>query len=228
MVSVCSPNYLHDAHCRLAMRLNTTAICEKPLVISPWNLDQLMLLEGEYEAKVRTVLQLRLHDEALRLKASLAQSQEKVRDVNLTYVTRRGSWYHQSWKGQEEKSGGLIMNIGIHFFDLLLWLFGPPKSANVTARTNTRIQGRLELEKANVNWLLSVDINDLPPGHLESGKHAHRALTTDDDSFDFSTGFDDLHTRVYRQILEGGGYGIEDARPSIELVHRLRTLPLST
>ena len=227
-MSICSPNYLHDAHCRLALRLNTTPICEKPLVISPWNLDQLEQLETEYESKVKTVLQLRLHSEAQRLKSALAADKGRKRSVELIYVTRRGSWYHQSWKGTEEKSGGLIMNIGIHFFDLLLWLFGPPVGATVTARSGSRIKGRLELERADVNWLLSVDIDDLPGGHLEAGKHAHRALTTGDDRFDFSTGFDDLHTRVYRQILAGEGYGIEDARPSIELVHRLRTLPLST
>jgi UDP-N-acetyl-2-amino-2-deoxyglucuronate dehydrogenase len=226
-ISICSPNYLHDAHCRLAMRLDADAICEKPLVISPWNLDQLEQLEDDYGGKVYTVLQLRLHREAQRLKAMIEASPDQHFECDLQYITRRGPWYHQSWKGRAAKSGGLSMNIGIHFFDLLIWLFGEPERSFVTERTETKFRGRLELKRANVNWFLSIDVNDLPPGYLAQGRHAHRSLTLGDDGFDFSTGFDDLHTRVYEGILTGQGYRIADARPSIELVHRIRTCPLS-
>jgi UDP-N-acetyl-2-amino-2-deoxyglucuronate dehydrogenase len=226
-VSICSPNYLHDAHCRLALRLHANAICEKPLVISPWNLDQLVQLENEYGGRIFTILQLRQHQEALRLKAKLDASRREKVEVNLDYVTRRGPWYHQSWKGAEAKSGGLAMNIGIHFFDLLLWLFGGVQDIKVFTRSDDRLRGRLELEWATVNWSLSINLDDLPEGHLEKGLHAYRSLKMGEDEFDFSSGFDDLHTRVYESILRGEGYGIEDARPSIELVHRVRTCDLA-
>ncbi|MEE2755736.1 MAG: Gfo/Idh/MocA family oxidoreductase, partial [Myxococcota bacterium] len=224
-ISICSPNYLHDAHCRLAMRLNADAICEKPLVVSPWNLDQLEQLEEEYEGKVYTILQLRLHHEAQRLKRLVTENPNRNFDCNLSYVTRRGQWYHQSWKGRAAKSGGLSMNIGIHFFDLLIWLFGGVQKSVVTERTETKFRGELVLERATVRWFLSIDVDDLPSGHLERGLHAHRSLSIGDDGFDFSSGFDDLHTRVYEQILDGKGFGITDARPSIELVHSIRTCP---
>jgi UDP-N-acetyl-2-amino-2-deoxyglucuronate dehydrogenase len=228
-ISICSPNYLHDAHCRLALRVGATAICEKPLVISPWNLDQLTAMEQEYGQRVHTVLQLRLHAEAQRLKAQLeAQPKRERMDVELSYITRRGPWYHHSWKGDAEKSGSLAMNIGIHFFDLLLWLFGPAHESSVHVRTGDNLSGVLELEHARVRWFLSVNVHDLPDGWLASGKHAYRTLTMGDDSFDFSTGFDDLHTRVYERTLAGNGFGIEDARPSINLVHRIRTDELSS
>lgn len=224
-ISICSPNYLHDAHCRLAMRVDAHAICEKPLVISPWNLDQLEQLEQDYGRRIYTVLQLRLHTAVQALKAELARrsasTQDKV-DVELTYITRRGPWYHQSWKGSPSKSGTLTMNIGIHFFDLLLWLFGAVESSAVHHRDERRVAGYLELERARVRWMLSVAREDLPPGWLASGKHAYRALQMDDLAFDFSTGFDDLHTKVYADLLAGGGYGIADARPSINLVHAIR------
>jgi len=223
-VSICTPNYLHDAHCRLALRINAQAICEKPLVISPWNLDQLAQIEQEYGGRVYTVLQLRLHPETLRLKSRLeARPDGDKLDVRLDYVTRRGPWYHQSWKGQDEKSGTLAMNIGIHFFDLLLWLFGPVERSEVNLREPDRMRGTLELAGARVRWFLSIRPADLPPGYLESGRHAHRALVMGDDAFDFSSGFDDLHTRTYREILAGRGFGIEDARPSVELVHQIRS-----
>ena len=226
-VSICSPNYLHDAHCRLALRVHGNAICEKPLVISPWNLDQLTQLETEYGGRIYTVLQLRQHAEAIRLREKLLSSRREKVKVNLEYVTRRGPWYHQSWKGHENKSGGLAMNIGIHFFDLLLWLFGDVEHCAVHHRTAERFTGTLELEWASVTWSLSINLDDLPKGHLEKGLHAHRALTMGEDRFDFSTGFDDLHTKVYESIIKGEGYGIEDARPSIELVHRVRTCELT-
>ena len=229
LVTICTPNYLHDAHCRLALRVGADALCEKPLVISPWNLDQLREMEEEHGGRIYTVLQLRLHENVRRLKAQLDASprRDKV-DIELTYVTRRGPWYHQSWKGNAERSGTLAMNIGIHFFDMLIWLFGPVEHSEVHVRTPTRLAGYVELEGARVRWFLSIEVGDLPAGFLAAGKHAHRGLLLDGQEFDFSTGFDDLHTKVYQDVLNGGGYGIEDARASIELVHRVRTAELSS
>jgi UDP-N-acetyl-2-amino-2-deoxyglucuronate dehydrogenase len=230
-LSICSPNYLHDAHCRLAIRSGATAICEKPLVISPWNLDQLSSLEQEHHQKIYTVLQLRLHESVRGLKAKLAeqrrQNPNERTQIELTYITRRGQWYHQSWKGNSNKSGTLAMNIGIHFFDMLLWLFGQPTSQRVHTRENNKVGGVLTLANADVRWLLSIDAEDLPRDSVEQGRHAYRALQMGDSSFDFSTGFDDLHTKVYADILDGGGYGIEDARPAVELVHQIRHQALS-
>lgn len=227
-ISICSPNYLHDAHCRLAMRVHAHALCEKPLVISPWNLDALVELEQEYGRRIYTVLQLRLHDAVQQLKAELeATGAQRRMDVELTYITRRGPWYHHSWKGDPEKSGSLAMNIGIHFFDMLLWLFGQVEGNHVHHRDDRRVAGTLELERARVRWFLSVAYEDLPAESKAKGHHALRSLTLDGKAFDFSTGFDDLHTKVYHDVLSGGGFGIEDARPSIELVHHLRHLPLS-
>ena len=229
-LSICSPNYLHDAHCRLALRSGAAAICEKPLVISPWNLDQLSILEEESGQKVYTVLQLRLHEAVKALKAELSQTGregERIQ-VELTYVTRRGPWYHQSWKGDANKSGTLAMNIGIHFFDMLLWLFGGVQEQRVHVKEDQRVGGVMRLAKADVRWLLSIDSRDLPQASVEQGHHAYRALRMGDRSFDFSTGFDDLHTRVYEDILNGGGYGIEDARPAIELVHQVRHMEVSS
>lgn len=223
-ISVCTPNYLHDAHVRLAFRLKAHAICEKPLVISPWNLDQLEELEQEHQRRVFTVLQLRLHPAVQALKAALdADTSGQRKDISLTYVTARGSWYKSSWKGSEEKSGGLAMNIGVHFFDALLWLFGPMQRSSVHIANGVRLAGSLELERATVRWYLSVDRNDLPEHVRARGGSAFRALTIDGEDVDFSEGFTDLHTEVYRDILSGGGYGIEDARPAIELVHTIRT-----
>ena len=210
----------------MALRLDADAICEKPLVITPWNLDQLQELEVEYQRRILTVLQLRLHPEALRLKDKMASRQAGRLKVNLDYITRRGPWYHQSWKGQEDKSGGVAMNIGIHFFDLL-WLFGPVSRASVREREYEAVSGMLELRDADVEWRLSIRLSDLPEETRASGGHAFRALTVGDDQFDFSSGFDDLHDKVYQHIVDGGGFGVGEARPSIELVHKLRTLPLS-
>jgi len=220
-VSVCTPNYLHDAHCRLAMRVGADVICEKPLVTSPWNLDQLAQIETETGQRVYTVLQLRHHEAVRELKSSLLARGplEKRLKVRLDYVTRRGAWYHQSWKGNLEKSGGVAMNIGIHFFDLLLWLFGSCSGFSVAA-SRSWARGTLSLENADVAWNLSVDAADLPEGCVS---HAHRSLTIEGEPpFDFSTGFDDLHTRVYESMLAGHGYGIEAARPAVELAHRIR------
>jgi len=221
-VSICSPNYLHDAHVRLALRTGANALCEKPLVISPWNLDQLSALEAEYGRRVYTVLQLRFHPVLQQLRAELAAS-SSVHDVCLSYVTRRGPWYQVSWKGSPEKSGGLLMNIGIHFFDLLVWLFGEVEQAEVHLSSAEKLSGVLLLKRARVRWFLSVDGKDLPPGFLAQGKPASRSLQVDGREIEFSEGFGDLHSRVYEATLAGRGFGIEDARPSVELVHRLRT-----
>jgi UDP-N-acetyl-2-amino-2-deoxyglucuronate dehydrogenase len=234
-LSICSPNYLHDAHVRLALRVGADAICEKPLVINPWNLDQLAAMEQESGARVYNVLQLRLLPPLIELKKRIEASSGRAQ-VELTYVTRRGPWYHTSWKGQPEKSGGLPMNIGIHFFDLLHWIFGassagapsaPARSCEVHLREPDRWSGFLELERADVKWFLSVRQQDLPEQVVAQGKPAFRSITIDGQELEFSDGFGDLHTRVYRQILDGHGYGIEDARPSIEVAYRIRTAELA-
>ena len=223
-VSICSPNYLHDAHVRLALRVGATAICEKPLVINPWNLDQLASIEEETGSRVQTVLQLRLAPtvQALKARIEAAPPGEKF-DVELTYMSRRGRWYHVSWKGQEEKSGGLATNIGIHLFDLMLWLFGGVERSEVHAYDADRVAGVLELKRANVRWYLSTRAEDLPAEVRAKGGHAHRSIRLDGEEVEFSSGFTGLHTRVYEEIIAGRGYGIEDARPAIELAHRIRT-----
>ena len=223
-VSVCTPNYLHDAHVRLALRLGATAICEKPLVISPWNLDQLAELEEESDGGVRAILQLRHHPEVLKLQKRFELDRNRERaSVVLTYVTRRGSWYHSSWKGAEERSGGLAMNVGVHFFDLLLLLFGGVVNSQLHLRTASRMSGVVELEWARVRWFLSVDERDLPEEARASGAHAARSLTFDGEEIDLSAGFGDLHTKAYQEVLDGRGATISDTKPSIELVHRIRT-----
>ena len=227
-ISICSPNYLHDAHCRLAMRVGADVICEKPLVINPWNLDSLEEIENETGRKVNTVLQLRVHPELLKLQETLqADTSGKQHDVVLTYITSRGIWYHVSWKGQQEKSGGVATNIGIHFFDLLLWLFGPAGDVKLYHADEKSMSGFIELENARVRWFLSVDVNDLPEVAVVNGKKTFRSITVDGQEVEFSEGFTDLHTRVYEETLAGRGFGIEDARPSINLTHRIRTSPLS-
>lgn len=227
-VSVCSPNYLHDAHVRLGLRVHADVICEKPLTITPWNIDALSELEHEYDRKVYTVLQLRLLPPLRALKERLEQQPPKKRPkVVLSYVTRRGPWYQVSWKGDPAKSGGVAMNIGIHFFDLLLWLFGSVREKEVHIHTPTKMAGMLELERADVTWFLSIDARDLPPGQLDKGEPAYRSLTMDGDELEFSSGFTELHTQVYKDVLAGGGYGLPDARPAVELVHTLRGVPVT-
>jgi len=226
-VSICSPNYLHDAHVRLALRVNAHAICEKPLVVNPWNLDQLQALEQEYDTSILTVLQLRYLPALLEFKEQLEKNPPSTKkNVVLTYITRRGRWYRHSWKGSEEKSGGLATNIGIHLFDMMLWVFGGVSEFEIQVREPNRIGGTMELEHANVHWFLSIDENDLPQGVRDEGGHAYRSLLVDDERIEFSTGFRDLHTTVYREVIAGRGYGIEDARPSIELAYRVRTQPV--
>jgi UDP-N-acetyl-2-amino-2-deoxyglucuronate dehydrogenase len=227
-VTICSPNYLHDSHCRLALRAGANVICEKPLVINPWNLDLLQELEVETGCRVNTILQLRVHPQLVKLKQDIEKDGSTAkRDVVLTYVTGRGSWYHVSWKGQAEKSGGLATNIGIHLFDLLLWLFGPARDLKLYRADDSRMSGFIELDKARVRWFLSVDPNDLPFPAKPGGKSTFRSITVDEEEIEFSEGFTDLHTRVYEETLAGRGFRISDARPSIELTHRIRTAGMS-
>jgi UDP-N-acetyl-2-amino-2-deoxyglucuronate dehydrogenase len=222
-VSICSPNYLHDAHIRMALRNQAHAICEKPLVLNPWNIDALAEIEQETGMRIFTILQLRLHPavQALRQKV-LASPPSKVYDVQLEYITARGKWYHYSWKGNLEKSGGIATNIGVHFFDMLSWIFGQTKQNVLTQHTHDRAAGHLQLEKANVNWFLSINAETLPNEVKQQGKTTYRALSIDGQEFEFSEGFTDLHTQSYKQILEGNGFGIADARQSISMVHEIR------
>jgi len=227
-ISICSPNYLHDAHIRLALRVGAHAICEKPIVINPWNLDALEELEHEAGRTVNTVLQLRLHPSLVALKERLAaEPAGRQHDVCLTYITARGAWYNVSWKGSEERSGGLVTNIGIHFFDLLIWLFGQVVGCRLHQREPGRMAGFIELERARVQWLLSTRITDLPFAPEPGVKTTLRSITVDGQELEFSEGFNDLHTRVYEQVLAGRGFRISDARPSIELTHRLRRADVS-
>ena len=215
-VSICSPNYLHDAHCRAALRLGADAICEKPLVLNPWNLDQLSELENDTENKIYVVLQLRLHPTIVSIKENLKN--DKIHQVNINYVTPRGYWYHSSWKGKREKSGGLITNIGIHLFDMMLWLFGDVDSYEVMANHHDHACGYIFMDNAVVNWSLSTNSDDLPDENMIS----YREISIDGTPLRFDNVFTDLHTDVYKDILNGGGFGIEDARPSIELVSKMR------
>jgi len=222
-VSICSPNYLHDAHARFALRVDADAICEKPLVLNPWNIDALAELEKESGRRIYTVLQLRVHPSLIALREKLLKDKsDRKHDVCLTYITSRGLWYLVSWKGQLERSGGLATNIGIHFFDLLIWLFGPVEVSEVHAADPYRVSGALELERARVTWYLSINRNDLPEVAVNEGKPTFRSITIDGEEVEFSGGFTDLHTVVYKDILDGGGFGLEDARPSIELAHQIR------
>jgi UDP-N-acetyl-2-amino-2-deoxyglucuronate dehydrogenase len=225
-VSICSPNYLHDSHIRLALRAGAHAICEKPIVINPWNLDPLQDLERESGGRINTVLQLRLHPSVVAFRESLANDSGRRHQVTLTYITARGRWYDVSWKGSDERSGGIVTNIGIHFFDLLLWLFGGVQRSAVHQREAARAAGSLELERADVRWFLSTDASDLPFAPAPGARATFRAMTVDGAQLEFSEGFGDLHTRVYEEVLAGRGCGIDDARPSIELTHHIRLAPI--
>ncbi|HUI10184.1 MAG TPA: Gfo/Idh/MocA family oxidoreductase [Bacteroidota bacterium] len=226
--SICTPNHLHDAHIRFALRTGAHAICEKPLVLKPWNLDALQELEEETGGKVSTVLQLRVHPALRELKRTLGEAPAGRRhEVRLTYVTARGPWYHYSWKGAPDRSGGLATNIGIHLFDLLLWLFGDPGYSLVHLAEPARMSGFLELKRANVRWFLSTDRDDLPPAEVTGGRTTYRSITVDGKELEFTEGFSDLHTRVYEEILAGRGFGIQDARPSIRLVYDIRSARVS-
>ena len=220
-VTVCSPNYLHDAHMRLSLRVGASVICEKPLVINPWNLDALEELEQETGGRVWTILQLRVHPQLVALRERLRSQTGKRHVVRLTYITARGGWYHVSWKGHEDRSGGIVTNIGIHFFDLISWLFGPVTRSVV--HEPQRAGGVLELERADVQWFLSTDTADLPFAPQPGVKTTFRSITVDGEEVEFSEGFTDLHTRVYEEVLAGRGFGIADARPSVELTAQIRT-----
>ncbi len=227
-VSIMTPNYLHDAHCRLALRVGATAICEKPLVINPWNIDQLARVEEEYAGKIKTILQLRVHPALVALKEKLdVDKSGKQHEVLLSYVTSRGPWYHTSWKGNYEKSGGVATNIGIHFFDMLQWLFGKPGVIRVYRNEEKSMSGFVEFERAQVKWFLSVDERDLPVKIEQGQPKTYRSITVDGEEIEFSGGFTDLHTRVYERTLAGKGFGLDDARPSIELAYNIRNTKVS-
>jgi UDP-N-acetyl-2-amino-2-deoxyglucuronate dehydrogenase len=226
-LSVCSPNYLHDAHIRMALRCGADVICEKPVVINPWNLDALQQLEQETGRSVSTVLQLRLHPQLVALKKRLDAEPAGQHEVELTYITSRGPWYFVSWKGNLERSGGLATNIGIHFFDLLLWLFGAANRCDVHLRDDGRAAGFIECERAHIRWFLSVRPEDLPFQHEPGARTTFRSITVDGAAAEFTEGFTDLHTRVYEEVLAGRGFGLDVARPSIELSYRIRHAPVT-
>jgi len=222
-VSICSPNYLHDSHIRYGLRIGADVICEKPLVLNPWNVDALIELEEEYNNKVHTILQLRHHEAILELKDKIANGPaDKIYDIDLTYITSRGNWYYTSWKGDESKSGGIASNIGVHFFDMLQWIFGPMQSFSVNEKTKDTNSGTLKLKRANVNWYLSINSDNLPDQAKKEKLTTFRTLSIEGESIEFSKGFTDLHTVSYQKILQGFGYGLKDAKNSIEIVSQIR------
>ena len=222
-VSICSPNYLHDSHIRFALRHGANAICEKPLVLNPWNVDALAEIEKETGKKVFNILQLRHHPAIIALREKVKNGPaDKIYDVDLTYMTSRGNWYHISWKGDESKSGGITTNIGIHFFDMLIWVFGAVKGLEVFSLTEDTATGQIELERARVKWKLSIDYMSIPEEVRAKGKRTFRSLTMDGEEIEFSDGFTELHTKSYQAILNGDGFGLEEARPSISLAYQIR------
>jgi len=222
-VSICTPNYLHDAHIRFALRQGADAICEKPLVLNPWNIDALSKIEKETDKKIYTILQLRLHPSIIALKEKIDKGpKDKIYDIDLTYLTSRGHWYYTSWKGDMSKSGGVATNIGVHFFDMLSWIFGELKQNIVHVNTHDRSAGYLEFEKARVRWFLSINYDVLPKEIKAKGQRTFRSITVEGEELEFSGGFTDLHTHSYKNILEGNGYGIEASRQAIEIVHTIR------
>ncbi len=222
-VSIASPNYLHDSHIRFALRIGADAVCEKPLVLNPWNLDALREVELESGSRIHAVLQLRLHPavRALREKMLKASRDHKV-DIDLTYVTSRGRWYLVSWKGDVSKSGGIATNIGVHFFDMLHWIFGETRWMKVHVSQPTRVSGYHELEKARVRWFLSIEADDLPAESRINNRTSYRSLVIDGEAFEFSEGFTDLHTETYTEVLKGNGFGLDDVCPSIQTVFEIR------
>lgn len=222
-VSICSPNYLHDAHIRFALRQGADAICEKPLVLNPWNVDALEEVSRETGRSVYNILQLRLHPSVIALQKRVAQAPSDQKfDIDLTYLTSRGHWYFTSWKGDLEKSGGIATNIGIHFFDMLQWVFGSVQENRVHLHTHDRAAGWLELERARVRWFLSINYDCIPESVRASGARTYRSLTIGEEEFEFSGGFNDLHTRSYEAILAGRGFPLAAARPAVEVVHQIR------
>ncbi|NDY74121.1 oxidoreductase [Desulfobacter hydrogenophilus] len=231
-VSICSPNYLHDAHMRFALRIGADAICEKPLVLNPWNLDALAELQADNGARVWNILQLRLHPSIIALKekvaAELAENPDKMYDIDLTYLTSRGQWYFVSWKGDLEKSGGIATNIGIHFFDMLIWIFGSVKTNIVHKSDPDLAAGYFDLANARVRWFLSVNPEYLPVEATSKGMRTYRSIQVDGEEIEFSGGFTDLHTFSYQEILAGRGFPLEEARPSLETVYAIRNAEVST
>ena len=227
-VSVCSPNYLHDSHIRFGLRIGADVICEKPVVLNPWNIDALMEIEKETGNRIYTVLQLRLHPAIVALKEKIdALPPDKKYQIDLNYITCRGHWYRTSWKGDIEKSGGIATNIGVHFFDMLMWIFGDVTDNIVTEHSARSAAGHLELEKASVNWNLSIDPKKLPVEAMVAGLRTYRTLTIDGESFEFSDGFTELHTQSYAEILQGRGFPISETKKAIELVHKIRNYKIT-
>ncbi len=222
-VSICTPNYLHDSHIRFALRNQANAICEKPLVLNPWNIDALREIEKETGKKIYNILQLRLHQSIINLKNKIDNGpKDKIYDIDLAYITSRGKWYHYSWKGEMQKSGGIATNIGVHFFDMLSWIFGPVKSSVVHLSDNEKAGGYFELERARVRWMLSIDENLLPDDIKAKGQRTYRSIKMENEEIEFSDGFTDLHTDSYKHILSGKGFGLEEARSSIQTVFDIR------
>ena len=222
-VSVCSPNYLHDAHIRFGLRQGADVICEKPVVLNPWNIDALKEIEHESGRRVNTILQLRLHPKIVELRNRILNGPaDKIYDIDLCYITARGHWYYTSWKGDLSKSGGIATNIGVHFFDVLGWIFGPVRLNKVHLHSHDRAAGYLEFERARVRWFLSIEASTLPEEIKGKNGRRYRSLSIEGEEVDFSEGFTELHTLSYRDILEGKGFGLEDARPSIQLVYEIR------
>ncbi|RCK26732.1 oxidoreductase [Thalassospira profundimaris] len=221
-VTICSPNYLHDAHVRFALRSSADAICEKPLVLNPWNIDGLREIEEHSDKRVYTILQLRLHPAIIELKNKIAANPDRIHDVQLTYITSRGNWYDASWKGDLGKSGGIATNIGVHFYDMLGYVFGERKHSVVHLHEDRRASGYLEFSRARVSWYLSISSSDLPE-KVQENQTTYRSITVDGREVEFSGGFTDLHTLSYQEILSGNGFSLEDVRPSIELVSSIRS-----
>ena len=227
-VAICTPNYLHDAHIRFALRQGADAICEKPLVINPWNLDALEKVESQSQGNIHTILQLRLHPTIIALKKRIESEPGKVHDIDLTYITSRGKWYYASWKGDAEKSGGICTNIGIHFFDMLTWIFGDLQSQKVHLNNHDSASGVLRLEKANVRWFLSINAENLPTEIHEKGQRTYRAIHIDGQELEFSQGFTELHLHSYQKVLAGEGFGLNDARKAVEVTYAIRNESLSS
>ena len=222
-ISICSPNYLHDAHMRFALRSGADAICEKPLVLNPWNIDGLLEMERETGQKVNTILQLRVHPAIIALREKVQKEKRSTKhEVDLTYITSRGHWYLQSWKGDTKKSGGIATNIGVHFFDMLHFIFGALQENKVHFVSDTKSGGYLEYENARVRWFLSVDFEDVPAAQREAGQRTYRSITVGGDEIEFSGGFTDLHNRSYEAILAGHGFGLEENRVAIQTVSNIR------
>ena len=222
-VSICTPNYLHDSHIRFALRHGADAICEKPVVLNPWNIDALQEIERETGRKVNNILQLRLHPSIIELKKKIDEGpKDKIYDVDLSYITSRGKWYFISWKGDIHKSGGVATNIGVHFFDMLTWIFGDVMENIVNISTPSKAAGYLKLKNANVRWFLSVDFNDIPKEIKDKGQRTFRSITVEGNEIEFSGGFTDLHSLSYQQILKGNGFGLEETKKSIQTVYTIR------